>query len=177
MFLLKRLFASLLVILLIASTLSVQTFAVSTKTKIHSWFITINLSTLKLTIYDNKKLYKSFPVAIGTKSNPTPTGKFTILTKRVNPAWGGNGNPNAAKAGGASDNPLGPRWLGTSAGSSPGNSIGIHGNIDAKSIGTRASHGCIRMYNSDIVAIYKFIPIGTSVWIGSSQKLAQWGIK
>ena len=174
----KRLIASLLVIILLFSiTSTVLAQEQTPPPESHSWLIVINLDTFKLTIYDNNELYKTYPVALGRKKTPTPSGKFTILTKAKNPAWGGNGNPKRAKKGGAPDNPLGPRWLGTSAGKKPGNSIGIHGTIDPKAIGTRASGGCIRMNNKDVIEIYEFIPKKTPVWIGTTKKLEEWGIK
>lgn len=174
----KRLLTSLILIIFIASNIYLVSNAQEKPTNTsHSWFITVNLDTKTLTVYDNNIVYKSYPVAIGKKKTPTPSGQFVILKKTVNPAWGGNGNPKAAKKGGDPSNPLGPRWLGTSAGLHPGDSIGIHGNVDPKSIGTRASHGCMRMRNNDVIEIYKFIPINTPVWIGSTKKLALLGIK
>lgn len=177
-FFMKRLFASLLIILLLL-LIPISVFAKDEPKKDppHSWLIAINLDNKTLTVYDNNVVYKSYPVAIGRVKTPSPTGKFTILTKAKNPAWGGNGHPELAKKGGDSKNPLGPRWLGTSAGKHPGNSVGIHGTTSPKLIGTRASGGCIRMKNEDVIKLYDYIPKGTPVWIGSTKKLAQWNIK
>jgi lipoprotein-anchoring transpeptidase ErfK/SrfK len=95
----------------------------------------------------------------------TPAGQFSITDKQVNPAWH---VPNAAWAGslagqvipgGAPNNPLRARWLGIRDG------VGIHGTNEDWSIGSRASHGCIRMHVGDVIALYPRVPIGTPVLI------------
>ncbi len=44
-------------------------------------------------------------------------------------------------------------------------SVGIHGTGQDYSIGTRASHGCIRMHVPDVKLLFKRVPIGTPVLI------------
>jgi lipoprotein-anchoring transpeptidase ErfK/SrfK len=61
--------------------------------------------------------------------------------------------------GGAPDNPLKARWLGIQDG------VGIHGTAEEWSIGSRASHGCIRMRVADVIALYPRVPVGTPVLI------------
>ena len=61
--------------------------------------------------------------------------------------------------GGAPKNPLKARWLGVNG------SVGIHGTAEEWSIGTRASHGCIRMRVSDVIDLYRRVPIGATVLI------------
>ena len=56
-------------------------------------------------------------------------------------------------------NPLGTRWIGTSA---PG--IGIHGTHAPSTVGTAASHGCIRMYMSDVEWLFERVRVGTPVF-------------
>ncbi|HZG43002.1 MAG TPA: L,D-transpeptidase [Longimicrobium sp.] len=41
----------------------------------------------------------------------------------------------------------------------------FHGTDDESSIGTNASHGCIRMRKADILWMYKNVPVGTQVYI------------
>ena len=60
---------------------------------------------------------------------------------------------------GAADNPLKARWLGIVSG------VGIHGTADEAWIGTRASHGCIRMRVADVIDLYPRVPVGTPVLI------------
>lgn len=142
------------------------------------FFITINLSTNKLTLFNGSEVVAVYSVATGKLVNGvslTPTGKFTILTKVREPAWGGGGYADPI-AGGDPNNPLGHYWMGLSAGSNPGSEYGIHGNIDEASIGTYASHGCIRMHNDEVPILFSAVPKGTPVWIGNSNQLTDWGV-
>jgi lipoprotein-anchoring transpeptidase ErfK/SrfK len=104
-----------------------------------------------------------FPVAVGQPAYPTPLGRFRIVTKQRNPWWY---PPAAAWAAGASPippgpgNPLGTRWMGLSVGA-----VGIHGTSNASSIGTAASHGCIRMHIGSAEWLFERVFIGTTVFI------------
>ena len=127
--------------------------------------IVVRLSELKLYLYDGARVVKTYPVAAGTSEYPTPQGTFTIWDKRENPVWinpapegWGAGMP-ATIAGGPA-NPLGTRALYLDA---PG--IRIHGTSDIGSIGTFASHGCVRMRMEDVEDLYEIVPIGTQVII------------
>jgi lipoprotein-anchoring transpeptidase ErfK/SrfK len=103
----------------------------------------------------------TFPIAVGKPGHSTPAGGFRIVDKQRNPTWyppdsrwaEGLG-PVAPGAG----NPLGTRWMGIS---SP--AIGIHGTPSPWSIGSRASHGCIRMYIRDAERLFELVEIGTPV--------------
>jgi L,D-transpeptidase ErfK/SrfK len=86
---------------------------------------------------------KIYPVAVGKKSTPSPLGNWTIVQKALNP--GG---------------PFGVRWMRLSC---PWGGYGIHGTNNPKSIGRAASHGCIRMYNEDVIELYDMVAIGTPV--------------
>jgi len=88
---------------------------------------------------------KTYPVAIGRPSTPTPEGEWTIVQKTVDP--GG---------------PFGVRWMRLSV---PWGGYGIHGTNNPSSIGKAVSHGCIRLYNEDVVELYAQVPIGTPVSI------------
>ena len=105
----------------------------------------------------------TFPVAVGSYDHPTPTGNFRVIQKQTNPTWFPPNSPWAAGLGpippGVS-NPLGTRWIGTSA-----PAIGMHGTPSSGSIGSRASHGCIRMYIHDAERLYDLVSIGTPVYI------------
>ena len=68
-------------------------------------------------------------------------------------------SPGRSIPGGAPDNPLKARWMGVA------NGVGIHGTAEDWSIGTRASHGCIRMHVSDVIDLYPRVPVGTPVLI------------
>lgn len=110
-------------------------------------YIKIETSILKLYFYKDDKLVRIYPVAVGKPNTPTPPGDWKIISKQLNP-------------GGA----LGIRWLGLNV---PWATYGIHGTNNPSSIGTRASMGCIRMYNSDIEELYEQVYIGVPVFIHS----------
>lgn len=135
-------------------------------------FIIINKSSNTLYHIREKKIVKKYPVATGKLPEYTPEGKFTIITKYVNPAWGGAGKHKPIK-GGEPNNPLGKRWMGLSI--RGGGSYGIHGNSNKNSIGKYISLGCVRMYNEDVEALYNLIDKGTPVWIGNETKLREYG--
>ncbi|MGN9165353.1 L,D-transpeptidase family protein [Tissierellaceae bacterium HCP3S3_D8] len=130
---------------------------------------------------DNNTLYhirgmevlNSYSVGTGKLPQYTPEGKFTIVTKIVNPYWGGAGRYKPV-SGGAPNNPLGKRWMGLSI--KGGSVYGIHGNSDERSIGRYISLGCIRMFNRDAEMLYDLIDIGIPVWIGNEKKLQEYGI-
>jgi lipoprotein-anchoring transpeptidase ErfK/SrfK len=125
--------------------------------------IVINRETLQLKLYHGATRVRTFPVATGQAAFPTPTGHYKIIEKQVDPTWFPPSSPWAAGLGpvppGVS-NPLGTRWMGTSA-----PAIGIHGTPVTSSVGTHASHGCIRMYIHDAEALYRQVEIGTPVII------------
>jgi lipoprotein-anchoring transpeptidase ErfK/SrfK len=105
----------------------------------------------------------TFPIAVGTSDHPTPTGNFRVIQKQKNPTWFPPDSPWAAGLGPVPpgvNNPLGTRWIGTSA-----PAIGMHGTPQSGSIGSRASHGCIRMYVRDAERLYELVSIGTPVYI------------
>lgn len=133
--------------------------------------IVIDKSDFKLRLYRGTtkpggtvmKRIRTYPVAIGQPAYPTPTGNYAVIQKQMNPTWFPPDSPWAAGLGpvppGAS-NPLGTRWIGTSA-----PAIGMHGTPNPSSIGTMASHGCVRMYMGDVEDLYRRVEIGTPVFI------------
>jgi hypothetical protein len=144
-----------------------RTLEPNIKTKDLGYTIVVNLSELKLYLYDGLKLERTYPVAAGQPAYPTPTGEWTVVNKAENPTWvnpapDGWGADMPAVIQGGPGNPLGTRALYLDA---PG--IRIHGTYDSGSIGTYASHGCIRMLISDVEELYEIVPIGTTVHIVS----------
>ncbi len=127
--------------------------------------VTISRSSFRLRLFKRLKLSKSYGVAVGQPAYPTPTGLYSISNKAVNPAWTAPNSPwagayrNETVAGGSAENPLKARWMGIV------NGVGIHGTGDPGSIGSAASHGCIRMTVPDVVDLYPRVPVGTPVLI------------
>jgi lipoprotein-anchoring transpeptidase ErfK/SrfK len=123
--------------------------------------IVVRLSELKLYLYKGLKLVKTYPVAAGQPAYPTPQGEWTVVNKVENPTWvnpapDGWGAGMPATIGPGPGNPLGTHALYLDA---PG--IRIHGTYDSGSIGTFASHGCVRMYIEDVKELFATVPIGT----------------
>ena len=125
--------------------------------------IVIERSSNQLVVWDGKRRWGTFGVATGQAIYPTPLGKFSIVTKQMNPWWYPPDSPWAAGLSPVPPgpgNPLGTRWMGLSA---PG--VGIHGTPDAASIGYSASHGCIRMRIPDAETVFAHVSVGTPVFI------------
>jgi lipoprotein-anchoring transpeptidase ErfK/SrfK len=133
--------------------------------KVNPTIITIDRSGFRLRLFKRLHLAKSYGVAVGMPAYPTPTGLYSIQSKQVNPTWTAPNSPWAGELAGQSvsgndpSNPLKARWMGVVDG------VGIHGTGMDWSIGTRASHGCIRMHVSDVIDLYNRVPIGTPVLI------------
>ena len=125
--------------------------------------IVIHRGAHRLSLYKGMKPWKTFGVAVGQSSYPTPLGRFEIVVRWRNPWWF---PPNSPWAAGESPvppgpgNPLGTRWMGLS---SPG--VGIHGTPDPASIGYSASHGCIRMLIPQAEWLFDHVDVGTPVFI------------
>jgi len=125
--------------------------------------IRIDLSECRLYLYRDGQLAKVFPVAVGMAAYPTPTGSYEIVSKVVDPTWTPPNSPWAAgmsPVGPGPGNPLGTRWMGLSA-----PDVGIHGTYASSSIGSHASHGCIRMYLHDAEELFGLVSVGTPVEI------------
>ena len=127
--------------------------------------VTIDRANFKLRLFKRLKFSRSYGVAVGQPAYPTPTGRFSITNKQVNPAWTAPNSPWAGELagtttpGGSAANPLRARWMGIT------NGVGIHGTSQEYSIGSRASHGCIRMRVADVIDLYPRVPVGTPVLI------------
>ncbi|TZE82260.1 L,D-transpeptidase family protein [Calorimonas adulescens] len=118
--------------------------------------ITINLPSFTLH-FEGQNVYKDYPVAIGKTLTNTPDGTYNVRTKIKNPVWY---PPNGGKpVPPGKNNPLGNRWINFYPG------YGIHGNNNPGSIGTMASLGCVRMYNSDVDELYEMVEVGIPVII------------
>jgi L,D-transpeptidase ErfK/SrfK len=99
----------------------------------------------RVLIYAAPQFMKTYPVAVGRPSLPTPLGNWSIVSKALNPRGA-----------------FGVRWMRLSI---PWGGYGIHGTNNPKSIGKAVSHGCVRMYNTDVIEVYERTPVGTPVTI------------
>ncbi|HEV8248372.1 MAG TPA: L,D-transpeptidase family protein [Gaiellaceae bacterium] len=128
--------------------------------------IVIRRGSNTLTLFQGRDVVRTFRVATGQASYPTPLGQFEIADMQYNPWWYPPPSPWAEglkPIPPGPGNPLGTRWMGLSAWG-----VGIHGTPDAASIGYSASHGCIRMYVPDAEWLFDHVTIGTPVFIVSA---------
>ena len=110
--------------------------------------IVIDLAANRLDLVEAGEVMARYPVATGLPAYPTPVGTFLIRSVELNPSWTPPASPWAAGR-----KPMPP---------GPANPMGrakmmlmpqyyLHGTPDSLSLGTAASHGCIRMHNRDVV--------------------------
>jgi lipoprotein-anchoring transpeptidase ErfK/SrfK len=127
--------------------------------------LVVDRSSFALRHYKDLKLQREYIVAIGAVGFDTPAGLYHIQNKAVNPAWS---VPNSDWAGslagtvvpgGTAENPLKARWLGIYDGA------GIHGTDQVGTLGTAASHGCVRMAIPDVIELYDQVPVGAPIYI------------
>ncbi|ADG04809.1 L,D-transpeptidase family protein [Kyrpidia tusciae] len=107
--------------------------------------IAIDTERRVLSLFQRDRLIRSFPVAVGKPTTPTPVGDWVIVEKIANP--GG---------------PFGAAWMRLSV---PNGGYGIHGTNNPGSVGRAVSHGCVRMHNEDVIQVYQTVPLGTLVTI------------
>lgn len=115
----------------------------------------VDKSQNTLSLKSNEEILKIYSVSTGNLEGPTPSGRFVIETKLVDPTWRGipPGDPR---------NVLGSRWLGFAE---PFKDYGIHGTTDPSTIGTQNTRGCIRMLEPDVQELFDILPLGTEVVI------------
>jgi lipoprotein-anchoring transpeptidase ErfK/SrfK len=127
-------------------------------------YVYIDRGSYTLRFYRHLKLQKSYTIAVGQQGLETPAGLYHALDKQVNPSWH---VPNSAWAGdlagqvippGPAD-PLKARWIGIFDGA------GIHGTDDIGSLGSAASHGCVRMSIPDVIDLYDRVEVGDPIYI------------
>lgn len=133
----------------------------------NSTVITVDRDSFRLRLFKRLRISRRYDIAVGMAGYETPRGLFRIQNKAVNPAWTkpySDWVPPDERGdvvpGGDPSNPLRARWLGIYSG------VGIHGTSEEWSIGSRASHGCIRMRVADVLDLYDRVPVGTPVLIG-----------
>ncbi len=108
-------------------------------------WIHIDLVKKALTLYEGTKILKVYAIASGTAQTPSPIGNFRVSSRFSSEMSG-----------------FGTRFLGLDV---PWGQYGIHGTNKPGSIGTNASHGCIRMYVKSAEELYRLTPNGTKVII------------
>jgi L,D-transpeptidase-like protein len=128
-------------------------------------YLTVSRERFELRLWRGLKLRKVYRIAVGRQGLETPAGTYTIYDKQVNPSWHVPKSPWAGKLAGrvippGPADPIKARWLGFY------NGAGIHGTTDIGSLGSAASHGCIRMTVTDVIDLYNQVPYGTPIYVG-----------
>lgn len=117
----------------------------SQKPELNGDLIVVDAYKFRLTLYRSGKVLRTYPVAIGKPETPSPIGEWKIIHKGGN--WG---------------NGFGVRWIGLNV---PWGIYGIHGTDKPGSIGWKTSHGCIRMFNRNVMELYDLVKVGIPVHI------------
>jgi hypothetical protein len=121
--------------------------------------VVIRLSKREVFVYGGDSLIASYPIAVGKKGWETPQGNFSVIQMIENPSWQNPWSGKVISAG--PKNPLGSRWIGFW--SDGKDFIGFHGTPGEHLIGQAVSHGCVRMKDKDVQALFKLVAIGTPV--------------
>ncbi len=139
---------------------AVSTSAVSTEEAVPQIVrLVVKLGDRRVYVYRGSNIEASYPIAIGRPGWETPTGNFRVFEMQRNPGWT-HPLTNEVVAPG-SQNPLGSRWI--AFWSDGFNAAGFHGTPDQASVGQAISHGCLRMRDEDVRALYEWVKLGTSV--------------
>lgn len=123
--------------------------------------LVIKLSDRRVYVYRDNHLLASYPIAVGKAGWETPKGNFQVIQMQRDPAWQHPWTGKVIPPG--PDNPLGARWI--AFWSDGRNFIGFHGTPNEELVGKAVSHGCIRMRNKDILALYRQVELGTPVTV------------
>ena len=144
--------------------LAVETVNPDVSEKQYAEVLLLDQSDHKLTLFEDGEAIRSWIVATGTGDYPTPLGQYSVTEKRYLPTWinpdpEGWGKDMPEEIGPGPNNPLGLRALNWSA---PG-AIRFHGTQAIDSLGTDASHGCVRMANADVIELYDLVEVGAVI--------------
>lgn len=118
--------------------------------------IIVDKSQNKLSLKINDEIFKVYPCSTG-EFNSTPSGKFKIVNKLIDPVWYKAG---AVVPPDSPENILGSRWMGLDI-----KGYGIHGTTQPETVGKQITAGCVRMYDEDVKELYSIVPLGTEVTI------------
>ena len=129
-------------------------------------YLTLDRGAFTLRLWKNLKLAKEYTVAVGMEGLETPEGLYEIQEKEENPVWHVPLSDWAGSLAGQTippgpSNPIKARWMAIYEGA------GIHGTEETYSLGSAASHGCVRMAIPDVEELYDLVEVGTPIFIGN----------
>ena len=114
----------------------------------------------------DKSIIYHFPSTLGSKYDPSPTGRFRVTGIAWNPTFRydptlfsdvADTKPGARLPPGP-NSPVGRVWIALSK-----EHIGIHGTPNPETIGFASSHGCVRLTNWDATRLGRSTRTGTPV--------------
>ncbi len=128
-------------------------------------YLTLDRSSFTLRLWQNLENTHTYTVAVGQEGLETPEGVYEIQAKEENPTWYVPESDWAGDLAGevippGPSNPIKARWMAIFEGA------GIHGTEETGSLGTAASHGCVRMAIPDVEELYDLVEVGTPIYIG-----------
>ena len=143
--------------------LGVKTLKPAVTESDYSQVLLLDQSDHRLMLFLDGEMTREWVVATGTGDFPTPLGRYHIELKRYMPTWvnpspdgWGKDMPESIPPG--PKNPLGVRALNWTA-----PAIRFHGTQAVDSLGTDASHGCVRMHNDDVSELYDLVDVGAVI--------------
>ncbi|OGD72122.1 MAG: hypothetical protein A2Y64_09325 [Candidatus Coatesbacteria bacterium RBG_13_66_14] len=117
----------------------------------------VDISECRATLFVDGAAVKTWPVAVGGPSSPTPPGVYEIVRLKEDPTWSWEGRSYPPDD---PENGLGSRWIGIDL-----PTYGMHGTNEPDLIGTAVSHGCVRSLNSDVEEVFGYLSLGdTVIW-------------
>jgi lipoprotein-anchoring transpeptidase ErfK/SrfK len=128
-------------------------------------YVSVDRGTHTLRLFRALRLVRTYQVAVGAAGFETPRGLRHVLYKDKNPSWTAPNRPWAYPYQGQtfppgdSRNPLRAWFIAL------GDAIGIHGTSEEWTVGSSASHGCIRMRARDVSRLAPLVPVGAPVLI------------
>jgi hypothetical protein len=128
-------------------------------------YLTLDRGSFTLRLWEDLKLTETYTVAVGQEGLETPEGLYEIQAMEENPTWHVPESDWAGDLAGQTippgpSNPIKARWMAIFEGA------GIHGTEEVESLGSAASHGCVRMAIPDVEELYDQVEVGTPVFIG-----------
>ncbi len=128
-------------------------------------YLTLDRGGFTLRLWRDLELVKTYTVAVGQEGLETPEGLYEIQAMEENPIWHVPESDWAGDLAGKTippgpSNPIKARWMAIYEGA------GIHGTEETASLGSAASHGCVRMAIADVEELYDEVEVGTPIFIG-----------
>jgi lipoprotein-anchoring transpeptidase ErfK/SrfK len=128
-------------------------------------YLTLDRANYTLRLYRDLELTRTYTVAVGQEGLETPEGTYEIQAMEEEPTWYVPESDWAGDLAGqvippGPSNPIKARWMAIFEGA------GIHGTEETSSLGSAASHGCVRMSIPDVEELYDEVEVGTPIFIG-----------